>query len=173
MEWSRWRTVVPVILVCAGMAIGIGGLYAVGSKDSAAQDVQPLAFSHAFHAGELSISCRYCHRSADASPVAGVPSMQLCMSCHRNLSDQTPETRRLLEYWETQTPVEWRRLQRLPDFVYFSHEMHLLRGLSCVQCHGRVQEMPSTPRASSFEMGWCLSCHRAQDGPRDCLACHK
>lgn len=171
--WSSVGKAAIILLVCGGVALVVGLLYASGAADSSAQDIQPVSFSHKFHAGQLEISCLFCHRYAHVSSVAGVPSMQLCMGCHQNLGEETPETKKLLGYWENGTPIQWIRLQRLPDFVYFTHEMHLHHGVDCVHCHGRVEEMPHTPRASSFEMGWCLSCHRQQGGSLDCLTCHK
>lgn len=168
----NWKAALAIV-ACGAVALVVGLLYAEGSLDMSTQDTQPLAFSHKFHAGELGVSCLFCHRYAERSPVASIPSMHLCMSCHQNLPEQTPQTEKLLAHWNAQNPIEWRRLHRLPDFVYFTHEMHLHRGLQCVECHGRVDEMQYTPRASSFEMGWCLSCHQQQGGPQDCLTCHK
>lgn len=171
-----WRSVgkaVFIVLAVGGGALVVGFLYASGSADSLEQDVQPVAFSHRLHAGQLEVSCLYCHRYAPVSPVAGVPSVQLCMGCHQNFKEQTSETKKLLAYWENETPIQWVRLQRLPDFVYFTHEMHLHHGMECIHCHGRVEDMPHTPRAATFEMGWCLSCHRREGGSLDCLTCHQ
>lgn len=171
---SRPTVSAVLVLGLTGLtAAGVGVLYSAGSSDSGAQDVQPVSFSHALHAGDLKVDCLYCHRSAPASSVATVPPMQLCMSCHQNLANDTPETGKLLAYWEDQQPIPWVRLQRLPDFVYFTHEMHLQAGLQCAQCHGLVDRMPDTPRAASYEMGWCLSCHQQKGASRDCWTCHK
>ena len=163
-----------VVLVMTGLlAIAIGTLYSMGSADLSGQDRQPLAFSHARHAGDLRIECLYCHRAAPVSSSAGVPSMKTCISCHRNVVKDSPGMRALAAAWDSQQPVEWVRLHRLPDFVYFTHERHLQAGLPCMKCHGHVDQMPSTPRAASFEMGWCVSCHAAQGVSRDCWTCHK
>jgi cytochrome c7-like protein len=171
----KWRTTVSAlfVLILTGlMAVGVGMLYSAGSSDLAGQDVQPLSFSHAKHAGELKIDCMFCHRSVSASAVAGVPSVRLCVGCHRNLAHQTRETEKLLVHWNNRTPTQWVRLHRLPDFVYFTHEMHLRAGHQCIDCHGRVDQMSSTPRAASYEMGWCLSCHEKRGASRDCWTCH-
>jgi len=162
-----------VLSLTALLAISIGTLYSMGSADLSVQDRQPLAFSHARHAGDLRIDCLYCHRAAPISSAAGIPSMRICMSCHQNVTKDSVELRALAGYWDRQQPVEWVRLHRLPDFVYFSHERHLQSGLRCLKCHGHVESMPSTPRAASLEMGWCVSCHAAQDVSRDCWTCHK
>lgn len=171
-----WRSAVKaafIVLAVGGVALVVGLLYAKGASDSSSQDIQPVSFSHKLHAGQLKISCLFCHRSADVSPVAGVPSLSLCMGCHQNLKEESSEMKKLLGHWESQTPIQWVRLQRLPDFVYFTHEMHLHHGMECIHCHGRVEDMPHTPRAATFEMGWCLSCHRREGGSLDCLTCHQ
>ena len=95
------------------------------------------------------------------------------MSCHRNLVEENAEAKILSNYWNRQETIPWVRLQWLPDFVYFTHEMHLKAGFECVNCHGHVEQMASTPRAASLEMGWCVSCHEAQGASRDCWTCHK
>jgi hypothetical protein len=170
---SRPLRAAAVFGVTGFFAIAIGALYSLGSADVTGQDRQPLAFSHARHAGDLKIDCLYCHRAAPISPAAGIPSMKVCISCHQNVAKENAATRALAAAWNTQQPVEWVRLSRLPDFVYFTHERHLQSGLQCTKCHGHVDEMPSTPRAASFEMGWCLSCHAAEGASRDCWTCHK
>lgn len=175
--WSPFHTpqvrAVLALSLTGLIAMTIGTLYSAGSSDSGEQDLQPMSFSHARHAGELQIDCLYCHRSAALSATANVPSMQLCMSCHQNLGNETPETLKLLAYWGNQEPIPWIRLHRMPDFVYFTHEMHLRAGLHCADCHGHVERMSHTPRAASYEMGWCLTCHKQRGASRDCLICHK
>ncbi|MGH7229954.1 MAG: cytochrome c3 family protein [Nitrospiraceae bacterium] len=167
-----WRGIL-IVLVTGTVAGIFGFLYSTGSADLTVQDKQPIDFSHRLHAGRLNINCLFCHRHAEASPIATIPTVSLCMSCHRSLSDQTTETEKLLTHWTEHKPIEWVRLQRLPDFVYFTHEMHLKAGLECMNCHGRVTEIRHTPRAATYEMGWCLSCHRDRGAPVDCLTCHK
>jgi len=162
-----------LVLLAATMAVVVGALYSTGSADLVAQDIQPIDFSHRLHAGDLGIQCLFCHRHALESPTATVPSVALCMTCHQSIEDPSPEAQKLLTYWNERKPIGWVRLQRLPDFVYFTHEMHLKKGLQCVSCHGEVQRVRYTPRAASFEMGWCLTCHRQQGASLDCLTCHK
>ena len=159
--------------IAAGLAAIVGGLYATGSADLRVQDRQPLAFSHAFHAGRLQVNCLYCHRHAEESRIASVPSMQVCMTCHRALARETAGTEALQAAWKRGEPVNWVRLQRLPDFVYFTHEMHLRAELRCQDCHGTVERMTHTPRAPTFEMGWCVTCHTSRGASLDCLTCHK
>jgi cytochrome c7-like protein/class III cytochrome C family protein len=170
---SRPVRAAAVLGVTGLLASAVGTLYSMGSADFAGQDRQPLAFSHARHAGDLKIDCLFCHRAALTSTAAGIPSMKMCMSCHQNVANESAETRALAAAWDSRQPVEWGRLHRLPDFVYFTHERHLQSGLRCTKCHGHVEEMPLTPRAASFEMGWCVSCHATEGASRDCWTCHK
>jgi Cytochrome c7 and related cytochrome c len=164
---------VLIVLATAGLACLFGFLYSTGSSDLRSQDIQPLDFSHEMHAGHLKIECMFCHRHAAESTTAGIPTVSLCMGCHQSIEPATPDMGRLAGYWRDQKPIEWVRLQRLPDFVYFTHAMHLKAGLQCGDCHGRVATMRQTPRAPSFEMGWCLSCHSQRGASRDCWTCHK
>jgi Cytochrome c7 and related cytochrome c/Class III cytochrome C family len=171
---SSSKAVAGLILTLTGLVAGsVGLIYSTGSSDSSSHDVQPVSFSHARHAGELRIDCLYCHRSAAVSAIADVPSLQLCLGCHRNLVSETTETLKLSAYWEKQESIAWIRLHRLPDFVHFTHELHLRAGLPCITCHGRVAEMATTPRAPSYEMGWCVSCHQEREASLDCWSCHK
>ncbi|BCA55961.1 class III cytochrome C domain protein [Nitrospira sp. KM1] len=171
---NRVRTIVIfIVLPIAGMAAAFGTLYSTGSTDLASQDRQPIAFSHAQHAGQLKVSCLYCHRHAAESQTAGIPPVHLCMTCHQRIAPRSEPLRQLAAYWKEQRPIPWVRLQRLPDFVYFTHEMHLTAGFECADCHGAVDRIRTTPRAASYEMGWCLTCHRQQEVSQDCWTCHK
>ena len=164
---------VSLLSVVGLVALAVGLLYSKGSADLAAQDRQPIPFSHEFHAGRLGLDCLYCHRAAHQSPTAGVPSLQLCMGCHRNMDANQPGIQTLLDHWTRRQPVAWVRLQRLPDFVYFTHERHLANQVQCLDCHGQVESTPYTPRAATYEMGWCLACHQQRGASRDCITCHK
>jgi cytochrome c7-like protein/class III cytochrome C family protein len=172
MKSGRIKGVI-LALLAGSVATGIGALYSIGSADLPVQDQQPVRFSHRQHAGTLNIHCQFCHRYATQSPVAGVPSMALCQTCHESLSETTPGMNMLQIYWKEKRPIPWVRLQRLPDHVYFTHEMHLFAGLSCTSCHGNVARMSSTPRAPTYEMGWCLTCHEQRRASHDCWTCHK
>jgi hypothetical protein len=177
VAWSQFNKPqlrAVLVLALTGLVAGVVAvLYSEGSADFSGQDQQPVAFSHARHAGDLGIACLYCHRAAPVSSAAGVPSMNTCMGCHRNVAKQSADLQALQASWERQQPIEWTRLHRLPDFVYFTHAMHLRSGMNCTTCHGHVEETTGTPRAASLEMGWCVSCHEARGASRDCWTCHK
>ena len=124
---------------------------------------QPVAFSHALHAGELGMDCRYCHTTVENAAFAAVPPSATCMNCHKNIA---PESRKLLQVRETFASgdaVPWVKVHNLPDYVYFDHSAHVTRGVSCVTCHGRVDQMEQVYHAKPLTMAWCLECHRNPD----------
>ena len=148
---------------------------------------QPIPFSHAHHAGEWEIECQYCHSNTDESRAAGVPSVELCMGCHSAFApeyDELEGIQILKQYWESQAPIPWVQIHRLPEHVKFRHNRHVQAGLECQDCHGPVQEIdklylvPDTQfwqyglPTKKLEMGWCIMCHRDNDASQDCLTCH-
>jgi hypothetical protein len=122
---------------------------------------QPIRFSHKHHVGDVGLDCRYCHTSVEKSSFAGMPSTETCLTCHSQLFRGSPLLAPLHESARTNTPIPWNRVHDLPDFVYFNHSIHVNKGVSCVQCHGRVDQMPLMLRVSSLNMQWCLNCHRS------------
>lgn len=136
---------------------------------------QPIAFSHKIHVSKLKLPCTECHTSVQKSPHAGVPSVQKCMSCHQNVAVDRPEIQKLRRYWDAKEPIPWNRVYslRISNYVYFTHKRHVKKGIDCSACHGEVQMMDRVRRVRSLSMGWCVSCHRANDAPTDCLICHQ
>jgi Cytochrome c7 and related cytochrome c len=131
---------------------------------------QPVPFSHEHHVAQDGLDCRYCHTSVETSAFAGIPSTQICMTCHSVLFDDAPILAPVRASWEQKRPLRWQRVNDLPDFVYFDHSAHVTNGVGCVTCHGRVDRMPLTWRTKSLEMQWCLDCHRNPEPhlrPRD------
>jgi hypothetical protein len=121
---------------------------------------QPIPFSHKHHVADDGIDCRYCHWSVEKSSFAGIPSAQVCLSCHSQLFSDAPMLEPLRESVRTGVPLRWVRVHDLPDFVFFDHSIHVAKGVGCVECHGRVDRMPRIERVASLEMQWCLGCHR-------------
>ncbi|MBE34334.1 MAG: cytochrome C [Opitutaceae bacterium] len=122
--------------------------------------VQPVPFSHAIHAGQLGLDCRYCHVGVDKGPVSTVPAAQTCMNCHNQIKVDSPLLAVVRESYETGKPVPWVKIHQVPDYAYFNHAAHVTRGVSCVECHGRVDEMDTVVHTKSLSMGFCLDCHR-------------
>jgi hypothetical protein len=121
---------------------------------------QPVPFSHKHHVGDDGIDCRYCHTSVEDSSFAGIPSTKICMNCHSQIWADSQILAPVRESFRTGKSLEWTRVHNLPGFVYFDHSIHVHKGVGCVTCHGRVDQMPLMWREHSLYMEWCLECHR-------------
>jgi hypothetical protein len=144
---------VPALRALLGYASAFGA--PIGEPVS-----QPVPFSHEHHVGEDGLDCRYCHASVEESAFAGMPSTATCMTCHSVIFSDASMLAPVRSSWDRQQPIHWRRINDLPDFVYFDHSIHVANGVGCVSCHGRVDRMPLTWRTKTLEMQWCLDCHR-------------
>ncbi|HQT94031.1 MAG: cytochrome C [Acidobacteria bacterium 21-70-11] len=122
--------------------------------------VQPVPYSHALHAGQLGIDCRYCHNTVEVAADAALPPTQTCMNCHARIRTTSPKLLPVRESYATGLPIPWVRVHDLPDYVYFNHSAHVRRGVGCVECHGRVDTMDVVTQVHRLSMGWCLDCHR-------------
>ncbi len=122
--------------------------------------VQPVPFSHATHAGKLGMDCRYCHTTVENASHAAIPPTQTCMNCHTQIHRESPRLEKVRDSYETGMPIEWIKVHKLGDYAYFNHAAHVTRGVSCVECHGRVDTMEVVQRMAPLSMGWCLECHR-------------
>ena len=171
-------------LILAGSYFAFGYLMQVG-VDQGYAPVQPIHYSHKIHAGDNQIDCNFCHSSARKSKTSGIPSLNVCMNCHKNISEVAPETAteeyskefydgeiaKLYqavgwdadnqEYTGKTEPVKWVRIHNLPDFVYFNHSQHVtVAGIACQTCHGEMQTMEIAEQFAPLTMGWCITCHR-------------
>jgi len=135
---------------------------------------QPIAFSHARHAGEYRLHCQYCHSGVRRGPDAYIPSMQTCMGCHQLVAATKPEIIKVRSAWERKEPIEWMRVNKLAEFVFFNHRPHIARGVQCETCHGDVKTMEEVkPPFSVNNMTWCVDCHRENKASIDCQTCHR
>jgi len=148
---------------------------------------QPIYYSHKVHAGINQINCLYCHGSAWESKHAAIPSINICMNCHKSIStyekgpklydeagkeiNGTAEIEKLYKFanytpgqpWDASQakPIEWIKIHNLPDHVYFNHAQHVNAGkVACQTCHGNIQEMDVVGQQAELSMGWCVNCHR-------------
>ena len=174
--FPRWTNILPFkIAICAG-ALGAGAVAAFtwyGTPKTQAvgyQPSQPIPFSHKIHADQLGLDCRYCHSFVDVSGHSNVPTSNTCWNCHQHVQKESPKLQPLrnrmdpaLKHPDFGKPVEWVRVHKAPDYVYFNHSAHVNRGVSCVSCHGRVDQMEVVYQDQNLSMGWCLECHRAPE----------
>jgi cytochrome c551/c552 len=182
------------IAMAALLFFVIGGYYvtkgAIGlGRQKGYQPVQPIYYSHKVHAGINQISCLYCHGSAWESKHAAIPSVNVCMNCHKSIGtyekgpklydeagneiNGTYEIQKLYQYagfdpknptkWDPSKakPVEWVKIHNLPDHVYFNHSQHIRAGkVQCQSCHGEITAMDEVKQVTELSMGWCVNCHR-------------
>lgn len=124
------------------------------------QPVQPVSFPHNIHVDQLGMDCRYCHSHVEVAAHSNIPTTQVCMNCHSQVQKDNPKLKPVVDSWQTGKPVEWVQIHKVPDYVYFYHSVHVNRGVSCVSCHGKVNQMEVVYQAEPQSMAWCLECHR-------------
>ena len=133
---------------------------------------QPLPFSHKKHVG-LGLKCLDCHGIEDPGDFAGFPSEAKCMACHTAIKTESPHIRKLSGAEKTGTPIEWNRVYRMKEFVYFSHDVHHREaGVDCAVCHGDVAARDVLLQERSVGMYACMKCHEQYKAPNDCEVCH-
>ncbi|MSP84566.1 MAG: c-type cytochrome [Flavobacteriaceae bacterium] len=176
--------VTTIILLLASAYFVYGYLMQVG-VDQNYEPIQPIHYSHRIHAGSNEINCKYCHSAARVSKNAGIPSLNICMNCHKNIAEVS-DTTATADYskafydgeiqklykavgWDQENqkytgktePVKWVKIHNLPSFVYFNHSQHVtVAGIECQTCHGPVQTYEIQKQFAPLTMGWCINCHR-------------
>jgi hypothetical protein len=164
--FPRGSNYLPIkILVCLlvlGGALTAGISYYFTSKytNVGYQPVQPVPFPHDVHVKQVGMDCRYCHSFVEVAAHSNVPTTQVCMNCHQQIQKDSPKLQAVRDSWQTGKPIEWVQVHKTPDYVYFNHSAHVNRGVSCVSCHGKVNEMPVVYHSQPLSMAWCLDCHR-------------
>jgi hypothetical protein len=137
---------------------------------------QPVEFDHRHHVRDDGIDCRYCHDGVERSRSAGIPPTETCTGCHAQIWRTSALLEPVRQSFLEDRPIPWKRVHRLPDFVYFDHSAHVLNGVACASCHGAVEDMPRVRQVSDLSMKFCLDCHRAE-GRRpqltNCTTCHR
>lgn len=170
---AGFRFILIFIIGSLGFKAVINGLYSIGIQQGY-EPKQPIAFSHKLHAGAYEIDCKYCHTGVLKGKSATIPSVNICMNCHRSVKTESPLIQKIwaaadwqpetLSYGPNQKPIEWVRIHNLPDLAYFNHAQHVNVGnIECQTCHGPIQEMEVVKQYSLLTMGWCIDCHRKTD----------
>lgn len=174
MIFPKWTNyIAPILLFKAVLGLLIAGFVfwywlSPANLEVGYQPKQPINYSHKLHAGELGMDCRYCHYTVEDAASAAIPPTEVCMNCHTliktNSAGDSTEISKITKSYESGQPIEWVKVHQLPDYVYFNHSRHINSGVSCVTCHGRVDQMEVVYQAKPLSMGWCLECHRAVEG---------
>ncbi|MAZ73848.1 MAG: cytochrome C [Flavobacteriaceae bacterium] len=184
---NQFLVLVTAIFLLLSAGYFMYGYFMQVGVDQGYAPVQPIHYSHRIHAGDNQIDCKYCHSSARKSKTSGIPSLNVCMNCHKNISEVSDDTYAMgqeeygVDYnkeiqklykavgWDAANqqytgetePVKWVRIHNLPDFAYFNHSQHVtVAGIECQKCHGPVEEMEIMEQFSPLTMGWCINCHR-------------
>src|SRR5262245_26144300 len=164
--FPRWanktRVLAGVILGAAPIYLTFLVWYGASPKttDVGYMPKQPVPYSHALHAGRLGLDCRYCHNTVEQGAHAAIPATATCMNCHERVWTNSARLAPVRESLQTGKAIEWLKVHDLPDYVYFNHSAHVTRGVGCVSCHGRVDEMEEVYQKEPLSMSWCLDCHR-------------
>lgn len=164
--FPKWSNGILPLIALTGAVLPIYVLYFVAygfspkTLEVGYQPVQPVPYSHALHVGELGIDCRYCHNTVEEAAHAAVPPTQTCMNCHALIKPESPKLEPVQASSQSGLPIDWIRVHHVADYAYFNHAAHVNRGVGCVSCHGRIDEMEVVYQAKPMSMGWCLDCHR-------------
>jgi formate-dependent nitrite reductase cytochrome c552 subunit len=165
---NRLPLQIVVYLVVLGSIATAGVTYYMTPKYTRVgyAPVQPVPFSHAQHVQEVGLDCRYCHSNVDKSYHSNIPTAQTCLNCHNQIKANSPLLAPVREAYDiakgvdTGKPVPWVWIHKTPDYAFFNHAIHVNRGVSCVECHGKVNEMDVVAHTQPLSMGFCIECHR-------------
>jgi cytochrome c551/c552 len=174
---AKNKKLVFFVLICGTVALGSWTWVTLWNTNvhQGYQPVQPIKFPHDLHAGAMKIDCQYCHSGAYKSKNASIPSLNVCMNCHKVVKTESPEIHKIYDAlgYDPQTqkydstkarPIQWVRIHNLPDFAYFNHSQHVkVAGLRCQTCHGPVETMKEVYQYSPLTMKWCVQCHKRTD----------
>lgn len=163
-RWTNTAARASIAILVTIPALALGGLMVWVRMPDANNQFhpyeQPVQFDHRHHVADEGIDCRYCHTTVEDGPSAGIPSTTVCMSCHAQIWQKSPYLTEVREKFFNDLPIRWVRVHNLPDHVYFDHSIHVNKGVGCVSCHGRVDEMGAIEQVAPLTMSWCLDCHR-------------
>ncbi len=162
-KWVNWLREGTAVLAIGGLLYAVVLIMGVFSPEMSAigyAPEQPVPYSHALHAGDLGIDCRYCHTGVETTAKATLPPTATCMNCHATIKTESAQLAMVRESAQTGQAIPWVRIHDLPDFAYFNHAGHIQSGVGCVSCHGQIDRMVVVEQAKALTMGWCLECHR-------------
>ena len=164
--FPKWTNNLPRNIIIgallAGTAVTAGVTYYFTPKYTRVgyEPIQPVAFPHSVHATQLGIDCRYCHNGVEKSWYSNLPATSVCLNCHNQALKDDERLALVRESAASGKPIPWVQIHKLPDYAYFNHSVHVNRGVSCVECHGQINQMEEVYHAKPLSMAFCLDCHR-------------
>jgi hypothetical protein len=166
---NRWP-LLWTVLCGLGIILFLYLFYASPGTDIGPE--QPIPFSHHVHAGVKNIKCQFCHPYVGRSAFPGIPPVEKCLYCHKYIIAKFPWIQKEHWYFNTATPTPWRKVNYIPEYVFFNHQRHIRKEIACKECHGAVETMDRI-KGVRFQMGFCLACHERKKANVGCwLACH-
>ena len=156
---SRVSILAILILLVAGTGGVVWYTHSTAFTKVGVPIPQPVPFAHNLHVAALGLNCRYCHIGVDQSSFADIPPAETCMSCHSQIATNSPNLQLVRDSYNKGTPIQWNRVNSLPDYVYFNHQIHVDKGVGCETCHGRMDKVTTAVRAKYFYMDTCTECH--------------
>jgi len=164
---NRLYVGIATLVIVLSVVVGLfQSLYSIGVVQGY-QPSQPIAFPHDKHAGINGIDCKYCHNSVTKSKHAGIPTVNVCMNCHKQINGEgkpfAGEIQKIYaaagwdpsgagKYIGKENPIVWNKVHVLPDHVYFNHSQHVVvGGIDCKQCHGDMTQMNETAKVQPVE----------------------
>ena len=152
--------------------IGVTALALAQVEEVKPPTPQPIPFNHKVHVA-LGAKCLDCHAIRKPGFAAGIPQEATCMGCHATIKADSPAIKKLAEFHKSKKPVPWVKVYKVPDYVWFSHEIHHREaGLECESCHGPVAEREVIVREKSTSMTACVACHDQRGASQECNVCH-
>jgi len=154
------NVIIGAVLLGAGVVAGSAYYFTPKYSRVGYQPQQPVAFPHSVHVTQLGLDCRYCHNAVEKSWYSNIPATSVCMNCHSVVLKDDPRLALVRDSYASGKPIPWIQIHKMPDYVYFNHSVHVNRGVSCVECHSRIDEMDEVYHAKPLSMKFCLDCHR-------------
>ena len=157
-----------------GLAIGFLLLLILISLSAGSKAEQPISFNHKKHLDQ-GVDCLTCHPYPKKQTFSGMPSLAICLECHKEPLTKNPEEEKIRQFQKQGKEIPWKHLYHQPDHVFYSHRRHVvLGGIECQTCHGDIgeSERPPTKPFVRMTMGWCMTCHAKKKVTNDCVACH-
>lgn len=177
MTTGRHLTLVTAIVASFALLVAPGRSQrpsppAVDEKLPLPPPGQPVAFSHKTHVAN-GLQCTNCHTMSGEGFSAGIPKESTCMGCHVTIKKDSQEIQKIAAAAKAKTPIEWARIYRVPDYVWFSHASHVKDAkLGCENCHGPVAEREVMFKEKPTNMHSCMTCHAKHKASNGCDFCH-
>ncbi len=155
--------------------VALAILFITGCGKKQKDIVQPISYNHKIHYTEVGLDCTDCHKGVENDIRATLPSLKVCEACHSEPQGDSPEEAKVVEAVNSNTEIQWKRIYRVPEHVFFSHRRHVTAGkIACEECHGKVDELtaPAPRQLVPIKMKNCMKCHDNKSISNDCIHCH-